>query len=357
MSRVDHHAPLSNAAAAWLMAVAHPAAAHASRRALPDLSEVGPVLHAATLHGVLPAVLAALRGAGDLGAVAGRSGSAAEVDAANKAIAAARAQQVHQTGLELMLRHHGERVVKALGAAGIAAAILKGPVFARRLYREPAMRTFTDIDIIMPRPTRGAVIAIMRDLGFAMREHEYRAGKDYSEDSWQLASEPRVSIELHVDLVHNPKLRRRASVTLGDVADAGGGDTEDATAILLVAAAHGAVSHQFDRLQHLVDVALAAEGAGGAIDGGRLSQVARNCGVLGAVHAGLTLAGAAFGSQACRALAEKLSPSTFERLASGLVTPRAVVTARSSRRSSSSWRRKALRQVIRLGGRPSPMAT
>jgi hypothetical protein len=357
MSRVDRHAPLSNAAAAWLMAAANPVAAHAHRRALTALSEVGPVLHAAALHGVLPAVLAVLRAAGELGAVAGGSGRAAEVDAAKKAIAAARAQQIHQTGFELMLRHHGERVVKAFGAAGIAAAILKGPVFARRLYREPAMRTFTDIDIIMPRPTRGAVIAIMRDLGFAMREHEYRAGKDYSEDSWQLASEPRVSIELHVDLVHNPKLRRRASVTLGDVADAGGGDTEDATAILLVAAAHGAVSHQFDRLQHLVDVALAAEGAGGAIDGGRLSQVARNCGVLGAVHAGLTLAGAAFGSQACRALAEKLSPSTFERLASGLVTPRAVVTARSSRRSSSSWRRKALRQVIRLGGRPSPMAT
>jgi hypothetical protein len=157
--------------------------------------------------------------------------------------------------------------------------------------------------------------------------------------------------------VHNPKLRKRASITLGDVADAGGGDTEDATAILLVAAAHGAISHQFDRLQHLVDVALAAEGAAGAIDGGRLSQVARNCGVLGAVHAGLTLAGTAFGCRSCHALAKGLRASAFERLGSGLVTPRAVLTARSNRRSGSSWRRKALRQVIRLGGRASPVAT
>jgi hypothetical protein len=296
MSRIDHHAPLSNAAAAWLMAAAIPAATQAPRRALPDLSEIGPVLHAAALHGVLPAVLAALRAAG---ALAGGPGRAAEVDAARKAVAAARAQQVHQTGFELMLRHHGERVVKALGDAGIAAAILKGPVFARRLYLEPAMRTFTDIDIIVPRQARGAAAGIMRELGFEMREHEYRTGKDYSEDSWRLAGEPRVSIELHVDLVHNPKLRRGASVTLGDVADAGGGDTEDATAILLVAAAHGAVSHQFDRLQHLVDVALAAQGAAGAIDGRRLPRVARSCGVLGAVHAGLTLAGAAFGCRSC----------------------------------------------------------
>jgi hypothetical protein len=207
---------------------------------------------------------------------------------------------------------HAEKTLTALRAAGVAAAILKGPVFARRLYAQPTLRTFTDIDILMPFEARAAASEVLQRGTFRSQMRDYRDGKDYREDQWVLVEEPRISIEIHTDLVHNPKLRRAASVALADVINAGNGDAEDATAILFVATVHGAVSHQFDRLQHLVDVALAANGAAGEVDAGRLAAAARASGLMTAVHGALVLAGAAFADARCLALASALRPSALD---------------------------------------------
>jgi hypothetical protein len=354
MSITDHHARLSQAASAWLLAIANPLNASATRTSRPAALEIAPILHAAELHGVLPAALRALRWPIDPHAASPIAGSETEVENAKRAVAAAKTRQIHQAGFELLLRHHGEKIIGALHAAGITAAIVKGPIFARRLYAEPAMRSFTDIDILLPLPARGAASDILRSLGFELYARDYRAGQDYCEDNWLLVDDPRVGIEIHSNLVHNPKLRQTASVTFDHVADAGNGSTEDATALLFVAAAHAAISHQFDRLQHLVDIALAANDRAGKIDIERLSRSARGSGVLTAVHAALCVTGTAFDDPCCIAMAEALRPSALDRAASGLITPSSVLAAWSSRRSGSSWRRKALRQAIRVGGLVSP---
>ena len=352
---IEHvHAPLSKVAADWLIAVANPIHAAASASMLPLPWEIASVLWAAELHGVLPVALRALSPSNNGQGTAPFENGGPDVELARQAIANARTRQLHQTGFELLLRHHAEKTLTALRAAGVAAAILKGPVFARRLYVQPTLRTFTDIDILIPFEARAATSEVLQRGPFRSQMRDYREGKDYREDQWVLDEDPRISIEIHTDLVHNPKLRRAASVALADVINAGNGDAEDATAILFVAAVHGAVSHQFDRLQHLVDVALATNGAAGEVDVGRLAAAARASGVMTAVHSALVLAGAAFADARCLALARALRPSALDRLASGLVTPRAVLDARSSRRSTSSWRRKALRQAIRLGGSRHP---
>jgi hypothetical protein len=349
---IEHvHMPLSKVAADWLIAVANPFHAAAPAGMLPLPSEIASVLWAAELHGVLPVVLRALSPSNSRQGAAPFEGGGAELELARQAIANARTRQLHQTGFELLLRHHAEQTLTALRAAGIAAAILKGPVFARRLYAQPTLRTFTDIDILIPFEARAAVSEVLQRGPFRLQTHDYREGKDYCEDQWVLVENPRISIEIHTDLVHNPKLRRAASATLSDVLNAGNGDAEEATALLFVATVHGAVSHQFDRLQHLVDVALAASGAAGAVDAERLATASRASGVMTAVHGALVLAGAAFAAAQCLALARALRPSLLDRLASGLVTPQAVLDARSNRRSASSWRRKALRQALRVGGR------
>ena len=338
----DPHAPLSKVAAAWLLAAANPVRAGAMPDSQLSEPEIGSVLHAAELHGVLSAVLRALRGPdAAIGTV--ESGQIA-------AIADARTRYTYQVGFQLLLTHHGERILAALHAAGSKAAIVKGPIFAQRLYAEPAMRSFTDIDILIPFAARDLASDILRGSGFKFIAREYRAGKDYCEDNWQLMADPRVGIEIHSNLVHNPNLRRTASITLGQVADAGNGSTNDATALLFVATAHGAISHQFDRLQHLVDVALAANGAAGTIDVERLSRVARTSGVLTAVHAALVLTGNAFSNACCLAMASALTPSILNKAASSLVTTHSVLAAQSRRRRRSSWRRKALRQAIRAEG-------
>lgn len=270
---------------------------------------------------------------------------------ARQAIERARVLQINQAGMELLLRHHGRRVLAALETAGVAAAIVKGPTFADRLYAEPAMRTFTDIDVLIPLSGRETSRTVLQDLGFELHDRDYREGRDFFEDVWLLATDRRVSIEIHSDLVHNPKLRAHASLSHDGLMSAGAGDTNDATALLFVAATHGAMSHQFDRLQHLVDVSRAASGTGGPIDWQRLRNVCDMTGTRRGVVAALTLAGTMFSNRSLMQAADLLQPSLGDRLSGRLVTPAAVLDARSDRRSAMSWRRKMFRKSLRGGRR------
>jgi hypothetical protein len=209
------------------------------------------------------------------------------------------------------------------------------------------LRTFTDIDILVASADRERAAKIMAELGFELLEPEYRKGEDYLEDKWCLKTNPRVLVEIHTDLVHNPSLRRLSSVTYDDVLSAGNGDWEDATALLLVASAHAAVSHQFDRLQHILDVALAASGAAGPVDIARLKRAAPTSGVTTGLHVGLSLAGRMFRQEQLLELANAVSSTPLAAFAGRLLTQDAVMTARSKKRGGFSWRRKVLRQIIR----------
>lgn len=335
VSSEDRHAPLSRAAQSWLIEAANPfRTSEAPAQALPP-AELANTLRAAELHGVLPQAIRAI--------------ALAPSPESEKAIAAMREKLVHHVGYEMMLSHHGALVIAAFKAAGIRAAMVKGPVFARRLYKPASLRTFTDIDILIDTTSRDRARDVMTAHGFRLHEEEYRAGQEYFEDKWLLASDNRVSIEVHCNLVHNPRLRKGASFILPDLLDTGAGDGEDATALLLTAALHAAASHQFDRLQHLVDIALAASGAAGPIDVARLAHVSRRCGARSSLHSALVLAGRAFAAHALVELADDLVPSAIDRISAQFVTVGAVLSARSTERTTQSWRRKALRQVIRLG--------
>jgi hypothetical protein len=339
MAIPDQHAILSPGAYAWLLDVANPFASEP--RSKPNMSEIARILHAAELHGVLRQAVRAL--VPTIFVTDMPTLEAAE-------LANARAKVIRQVGFELLLRHHGEKVLTGLASADVPAAIVKGPVFARRLYKEPSLRSFTDIDILIKPQARERAGEVMRAFGFKLYKQEYRTGQDYLEDKWLLKENESVSIEIHSDLVHNPRLRSGCSVKLKDVHEIGDGNSEDATAILFVAAAHAALSHQFDRLQHLVDIALAASGAAGQIDTRRLARIAEQCGVKTAVYAALQIAGRVFSSQTVLNLSADLSTSTLDIVAGRLISASAVAEARSTIRSKTSWRRKLLRQAVRLGG-------
>ena len=349
---IEHkHNIMSPRAADWLLRVINPFATQAPRTDPLPARDVESLLKAAELHGVLPLVLKALKAYSE--GTAENSwlfGSASDIAAANDAVRSARTLQLHQTGLELLLVHHAQQILAKLQAVGGTAAIVKGPVFARRLYAVPGLRTFTDVDLLISPSDRDTTKAIMTGLGFMLAEQAYRGSEEYFEDKWFLKKNPQVLIEIHSNLVHNPRLRRSASVALDNVRAAGAGDCEDATALLFVAAAHGALSHQFDRLQHVLDVALAASGRAGPVDADRLRIVSEASGVLTSVYAGLSLASRMFPHPALLPLARTLQPRLSTRLAAGLITPRVVLDARSQQRGHSSWRRKAFRQLIRLTG-------
>jgi hypothetical protein len=303
------------------------------------------VLIAAESHGVLPAVARAL------GALmhGGSEHSADDRDAIAASLERARAKVANHAGFGLLLSHHADKVVHRLQAAGIGGFLIKGAVFARRLYPDAALRTFTDVDILIPEAGRREAAKVMRDLGFELFELADRYGKDYHEQKWLLPKRPDVMVEIHSNLVHSPKLRGSMCIRLEDVLAAGGGDAGAPTALLLVAAAHASVGHQLDRLQHLVDVVQAARGAAGPVDRGCLARVAQQCGVTLAIAAALDLAARTFHDAAAADLARQLLPGSLNRLPFGLLTPGLVLRAQSEVRAHGSWRRKVFRQALRLG--------
>jgi hypothetical protein len=331
--------PLGARAAAWLVHLADPQRLAPAPPGPPPWEEAHAILEAASAHGVLPAVL---RGLAQASRASGGAGGAA--------LAQARARLAAQAGFGLLLSHHAARLLPALAEAGIGATLVKGACFARRIYPDQGLRGFTDLDILVAQQDRRAAGEVLARLGFVEETPEYRAGEDYAEEKWLLAADRSVMVELHGDLVHNPRLRRALHLDRAALLAAGGGDAEDTSALLLVAAVHGATSHQFDRLQHVVDVLLLGRGAAGAVDAARLKRVAEGCRARTALCVALLVASRLFGDAACAALARRLGAGAAARLGAALIAPGVVLRAPTDARGRDSWRRKALRELLRLGG-------
>jgi hypothetical protein len=335
----------SGAAAAWLLWLADPAPRRAPPASSLTPAECSSLLDQAERHGVLTACLARLKQTGVALCVS--------KDEATAIISAKTRRSIELISVQMMLAHHGKAVIQSLEREGVPFILVKGKTFAKRLYLEMTHRGYTDIDLLIPSSARADASFVLRKQRFELHDMEYRKGSDYFEDKWLLGSNPNIMIEVHCDMVHNPKLRRSFSLQYDDVLDAGHGDPLDATALLFIAAVHGAAGHQFDRLQQLVDVLLCARGAGGPVDAERLRAVSDRCGVTGAIVAALDLAGRTFDDAACRALTSALRPSVFQKAAGRLLSPGVVLGTQSRRRPFISWRRKAFRQTLRYSSRRS----
>jgi hypothetical protein len=346
----ETHVRLSTGARRWLSWLADPTPAGESPRSNIKATELSSLLDAAELHGVLATCLANLKLP-----QAARCGTAG--DAANQrasVITTKSRRLVERLGVQMLLAHHGKAVRQSLAEQKLPFLLVKGQTFAERLYPNPTFRGYTDIDLLIPVDVRPAVSDVLQRHGFALQSMSYRKGDDYFEDKWiQYVERQEVMIEVHCDLVHNPRLRRDFSLRYEDVFDAGAGDGSDPTALLLVAAAHGSASHQFDRLQHVVDVLQIARGVAGPVDVKHLRDVSDRCGLTFAIVAALSLAARMFDDPSCRSLLEELAPQTFDRAASRLLSPALVIGAQSRQRSLASWRRKIFRQALRGAARRS----
>ena len=336
MSTPSRHDALDRNTLAWLRCLADPMAkAPCPKRNLaPD--RVEGLIHGAIHHSVLPAVARRLR--------------ADERLSGKRPMPAIVSEQL--TGLaarSLILAHQGDRVVAGLAAAGIPATLVKGPIFARRLYPDPALRPFSDIDVLVPPKVRAESRSVMTGLGFRLSEQEKRAGLDYHEDQWGLPGRDDVLIEIQDDLVHAPSLEGM-SLSYDELVDAGGGDPKAATALLMIGAVHGAIGHQFEALRFAVDVCQAARGVAGPIDVDALVAVAGRNRTKLALALALDLAGRVFAEPACIDLADRLGDPPGRSLCRILLSPATVLRAQGPARRRDSWRRKALREVFKRRG-------
>jgi hypothetical protein len=341
----------------WLLSLADPMG---PRQLLPDgrlcAAEPEPLWTEADRHGVLPALAANLqvviREQGAERVLAGGPGGQERLE---DALSAARARILARTGLSLMLRRQLRTIMPALAERGLPAVVLKGPDFCDRLYPEPVLRPFTDIDLLAPPEAVPQVEAALAALGYrAEPAPDRKHAEGYGERSWRLpdgagGGVPAMAagtVEVHWNLVNSPPMQKRVSVEFADLQleGAGGAMRPTASALLAVAAVHGATGHRFDRLQVLCDVCQAARCAAGALDEGWLAEFGRRTGSAEVMATALWLAGEALGEPRCAELRERLFgrlPGPTVRL---LLGPRVVLR---SRRPLARLRRQLYRELLK----------
>ena len=153
-------------------------------------------------------------------------------------------------------------VLEALARAGIAAAPLKGPLLAARLYDDAAVRPSTDLDVLVEPETLDAAIDALRPLGYeAERGEVARFFRDHHHHVHVLHPMLPV-VELHFDayrgfgtlMPSGPLLARTTPCDVPGWAAARILSPEDEFVYLAVHAA----SHRFQLLVWLFDLKLLA---------------------------------------------------------------------------------------------------
>ena len=91
---------------------------------------------------------------------------------------------------------------------------------------------------------------VIRELGFRLESSRSKGGKEYWLDKWVLNRGEPLEVEIQANLIHSRKIGSAIGLSFDELLEAGNGDPEAPIVLLIVAAVHGAVVHQFDRLQH-----------------------------------------------------------------------------------------------------------
>ena len=231
---------------------------------------------------------------------------------------------------------------------GIPAVLIKGPLIAQRAYRPASLRTYIDIDLLIPRSAWAAVRDVMTATGHQPAPSTMKYDSGYGEEQWLHPEHPGCSFEVHWNLVNSPTIRRGLSVTYEDLnpqpATDPLGESLSPAALLLIAAVHGAASHSFDKLQQLCDVAQIARSAAGPVDQSQLADMTRATGAQLALHAALSLAGRLLEDESCLELLSRLNLNKSP--ASRLLNRQSVLSGEKAD-LASRMRRRMFRQALK----------
>ena len=265
-------------------------------------------------------------------------------------IAAATARHRNVIGLSLMIEHRARALLRQVREQDLPATVVKGPIFARRLYSEKVLRRFTDLDVLVAPEAIGRLEAILRRQGFELAEEPRPAAREWK---WVHRDYPDVMVEVQCDLVHAPSLRAAMSLAYRDLVL--GRDSAAAArpaALLVTAAIHGSC-HQYERLLHVLDMCQAARLFNAGDDLRELKALIGRTGARFAAVTGLQLAGRIFSEPRCLALARALGPVRHAALAGRLIDRSVIASSMGRGRWMHSWRRSAYRALLKRG-RPGP---
>jgi len=301
----------------------------------------------AEFHGVLPIMLRKLQEHGDA-----HLPQDLELQAR---LADLRQKSTLVTGQSMLLQYHGDRIMKALAADEIPARIVKGPVFARKLYRHVADRPFTDIDILVEPARLNDANRVIAASGFQLCSGEVQS-QDLQEFKWLEKENRSLLIELHGNLVHDSGMRRRLSLGFKELRAIDGDETDTPAALLTIAIVHASGGHKFHRLQLCVDVLQGVRVLQTPEAEARLLEAARMTGIELELATVLDVTGRLFDAPRALELASRIRPDLGIRLARWLITRDTLLGVNSRDRMRSRLRRDAFRWVQRLA-KPRPYRT
>ncbi|WP_188393900.1 nucleotidyltransferase family protein [Mesorhizobium sp. SARCC-RB16n] len=297
------------------------------------------LLENAEFHGVLPIMLRKLRERGDAHLPSDAGLRDKLDDLRQKATIA--------TGQSMLLQYHGDRIMKGMAAEGIPARIVKGPVFARKLYRNVSDRPFTDIDILVEPANLARANQVIAASGFELGSNEAESYQ-LQEFKWLEKENSSLLVELHGDLVHDAGMRRRLSLGFRELGVIDGEATDAPAALLTIAIVHAAGGHKFHRLQLCVDVLQGVRTLRSAESETHLLKAARMTGIELELAIVLNVTGELFGEPHALELAGRIKPDLSIRLAKKLITTNTLLRVNSREKIGSRLRRDAFRWIQRL---------
>lgn len=212
---------------------------------------------------------------------------------------------VEATARQLILGAELTRLLKSLQRERIAVIPLKGPVLGEALYRHPALRPYTDLDLLIRRDHVKRVDELLRALGYRRRADAHSFAFDIAYDHATLYEMPAgVRVDLHWGLLSDPRYvwDQREADGIWDRARrirVAGEDTlglcpED---LLLYLTVHLAVHHALVGLLWHYDLYLLLEHWGATLDWATVSGRASRWRVRGAAYFGLREVARLFGAR------------------------------------------------------------
>jgi hypothetical protein len=297
------------------------------------------LLDNAEFHGILPIMLRKLRERGDA-RLPPDAGLRDKLDDL-------RQKATIVTGQSMLLQYHGDRIMKEMAARGIPARIVKGPVFARKLYRNVSDRPFTDIDILVEPANLARANQVIAACGFELGSDEAKSYQ-LQEFKWLEKENSSLLVELHGDLVHDTGMRRRLSLGFRELGVIDGDATDTPAALLTIAIVHAAGGHKFHRLQLCVDVLQGVRALQSAESESRLLDAARMTGIELELAIVLNVTGQLFGEGRALDLAGRIKPDLSIRLAKRLITTNTLLRVNSREKIGSRLRRDAFRWIQRV---------
>ncbi len=127
-------------------------------------------------------------------------------------------RQYHQTLINhLRTLADLAQIAPVLDGLGVPWIVVKGPVLAETVYTRPDLRSYGDLDVVVPSTALGTVLGALEANGAAVVDRNWRLLEERMFGQVLLSLPHGTPLDLHWHLVHDVTMRRRFRIPMADV--------------------------------------------------------------------------------------------------------------------------------------------